>query len=128
LVVDRETFQELVDRALQRLPEEFRNYLENIDVLVEDWPSLRQLANARVRHRAGLLGLYEGVPVTGRGQGYNLVLPDKITIFQKPIEAICRSAEEVELEVERVVRHEIGHYFGLDEGKLRNIEKGWQKK
>jgi len=126
--MDRETFQELVDKALQRLPDEFRNHLENIDVLIEDWPSQRQLANARVRHRGNLLGLYEGVPVTERGQRYNLVLPDKITIFQKPVESICRSAEEVELEVERVVRHEIGHYFGLDEGQLRNIEKGWKRK
>jgi predicted Zn-dependent protease with MMP-like domain len=126
--MDRETFQELVDNAIQRLPEEFRNYLENIDVLVEDWPSPRQLANAKVRHRGNLLGLYEGIPVTERGQGYNLVLPDKITIFQKPIESICHSAEEVELEVGRVVRHEIGHYFGLDEWQLRNIEKGWKKK
>ena len=126
--MDRERFQELVDKALQRLPDEFRNHLENIDVLIEDWPSQRQLANARVRHRGSLLGLYEGVPVTERGQNYNLVLPDKITIFQKPVESICHSAEEVELEVERLVRHEIGHYFGLDEGHLREIEKGWKKK
>ena len=110
------------------MPEEFRDYLENVDVVIQDWPSRQQLADARVRHRDGLLGLYEGVPATERGQRYNLVLPDKITIFQKPVEAICHSPEEVELEVERVVRHEIGHYFGLDEGQLRNIEKGWQEK
>jgi predicted Zn-dependent protease with MMP-like domain len=127
VIMNRDTFQELVEKALQRLPEEFRSHLENVDVIIEDWPSPQQLANARLRHRASLLGLYEGVPVTERGQGYNLVLPDKITIFQKPVETICRSPEEVELEVERVLRHEIGHYFGLGEGQLRIIEKGWQK-
>jgi len=126
--MDKEQFQDLVDQALQKLPEDFRNYLENVDVMVADWPSQRQLASARVRHRGQLLGLYEGVPRTGRGQGYNLVLPDRITIFQKPVESICRSPEEIELEVEKVVRHEIGHYFGLSENQLRNIEKGWKKK
>ena len=128
MAMNREAFQELVEKALQRLPEEFRDHLENVDVIIEDWPSPQQLASAGVRHRAGLLGLYEGVPVTERGQRYNLVLPDKITIFQKPVEAICHSPEEVELEVERVLRHEIGHHFGIGEGRLRMIEKGWQEK
>jgi len=128
LAMNREAFQELVEKALQRLPEEFRDHLENVDVIIEDWPSPQQLASARVRHRAGLLGLYEGVPVTERGQRYNLVLPDKITIFQKPVEVICHSPKEVELEVERVLRHEIGHHFGIGEGRLRMIEKGWQEK
>jgi len=69
-----------------------------------------------------LLGLYQGVPQTRRGQGYGLVLPDKISIFQKPIEALCRFEEEIGAKVEEVVRHEIAHHFGLDEGTLRKIE------
>jgi predicted Zn-dependent protease with MMP-like domain len=73
------------------------------------------------------MGLYEGVPHTRRGHGYGMVLPDKITVFRKPIEARCRSWQEVEWEVHRVVRHEIAHHFGTDEDTLRMIEGRWQK-
>jgi len=69
-----------------------------------------------------LLGLYQGVPQTRRGRGYGLVLPDKISIFQKPIEAQCRLGDEVEAKIEEVVRHEIAHHFGLDDRTLRKIE------
>ena len=69
-----------------------------------------------------MLGLYEGVPQAKRTQGYGMVLPDRIVIFQKPIEDKCRSEAEVEAEIVRVVRHEIAHHFGLDEEELRRIE------
>lgn len=69
-----------------------------------------------------MLGLYEGVPRTRRGQGYGMVLPDKITIFRKPIETRCRSWEEIEKEVAKVVRHEIAHHFGIEEHRLQNLE------
>jgi predicted Zn-dependent protease with MMP-like domain len=71
----------------------------------------------------GLLGLYEGVPQTKRDRGYSMVLPDRITIFQKPIEAICRSESEVEREIRRVVQHEIAHHFGIGEARLGEIER-----
>jgi predicted Zn-dependent protease with MMP-like domain len=70
-----------------------------------------------------LLGLYEGVPQTNRDQGYNLVLPDKITIFKKPIEARCGSLTSLKREVARTVRHEIAHHFGIGDAKLRQIER-----
>jgi len=69
-----------------------------------------------------LLGLYQGVPQTRRGRRYGLVLPDKISIFQKPIEAQCRIGDEIEVKIGEVVRHEIAHHFGLDEKTLRKIE------
>ena len=118
----REKFYNLVMKAINELPPEFHDRLENVDVVVQDWPSPAQLARNNVKSRFSLLGLYEGVPHINRGPGYGMVLPDKITIFRKPIEARCHSWQEVEEEVGKVVRHEIAHHFGIGEGKLRDIE------
>ncbi len=122
--MDRERFQELVTRAVNSLPPEFRDKLENIDVVVEDWPSQSQLVEVGLRRGEALLGLYEGAPRTMRSRRYGLVPPDKITIFQKPIEAGCRYDAEITEEVKRVVLHEIAHYFGIGDARLRQIERG----
>lgn len=122
--MDRERFQELVTRAANGLPPEFRDKLENVDVVIEDWPSQSQLAEAGLRRGEDLLGLYEGVPQTMRGRRYGLVTPDKITIFQRPIEARCRYDVDITEEVKRVVLHEIAHHFGIGDARLRQIEKG----
>ncbi len=119
----RNRFEALVTKALEELPAEFQSKLENVDVLVEDWPSQRQVRDLGLRHSSQLLGLYEGVPQTSRDRGYNLVLPDKITIFQKPIEARCRSEGQIETEIGEVVRHEIAHHFGIGDDTLRRIER-----
>ncbi len=123
IIVKRETFQAFVLKALERLPAEFQQRLENVDVVVEDWPARRQLVKMGLRRRGELLGLYEGVPQTRRSGGYNMVLPDRITLFQKPIEARCRSLQEVEREIERVLWHEIAHHFGISDKRLREIEE-----
>ena len=115
-------FEALVTRALDALPAEFRARLENVDVMVEDWPTPKQVREAGLRTRMQLLGLYEGIPQTERGSGYNLVLPDKITIFHKPIERVCRNDREIEAEVQKVVHHEIAHHFGISDDALRMIE------
>lgn len=120
--MQRERFLDLVIKAVEALPGEFRARLENIDVVVADWPSPSQLGAARVGSRLGLLGLYEGVPHVRRTRGYGMVLPDKITVFRRPIEARCQSWAEIEREIARVVRHEIAHHFGTDESTLRSIE------
>jgi len=120
--MERERFEALVARAIDNLPPEFQRKLENVDVVVEDWPAPRQLRQAKLRNPKQLLGLYQGVPQTRRGRGYGMVLPDKISIFQRPIEAQCRPDKEVEAKIEEVVRHEIAHHFGLDEKTLRKIE------
>jgi len=85
--MDRERFEWLVARAIETLPDEFISRLENVDVIVEDYPTKGQLASVGLRRGQTLLGLYEGVPLTKRSSHYGLVPPDKITIFQKPIEA-----------------------------------------
>jgi predicted Zn-dependent protease with MMP-like domain len=123
--MDRREFELLVAKAVASLPEEFRNKLENLDVVVEDWPMPYQLEDMRLRRGEMLLGLYEGVPQTRRGWHYGLVTPDKITIFQKPIEAKCRQEKtDIADEVRRVIQHEIAHHFGIDDARLREIENG----
>ncbi len=122
--MDRERFQELVVRAVNELPEEFLSRLHNLDVIVEDHPTISQRRRVRLSPGHTLLGLYEGVPQTRRGRGYGMVLPDKITIFQGPIEARCRSDDEIEAEVRRVVRHEIAHHFGISDARLKELERG----
>jgi predicted Zn-dependent protease with MMP-like domain len=120
--MEREKFEELVIKAVKGLPPEFQEKLENVDVVVEDLPNSRQLSKLRLRQGFQLLGLYEGVPQIRRGQSYNLVLPDKITIFQKSIEATGGSEREIEAEIGEVIRHEIAHHFGIDDETLRRIE------
>ena len=120
--MQREKFEALVAGAIDNLPPEFQQKLENVDIVVEDWPAPGQLRRGKHIHPTQLLGLYQGVPQTKRGRGYGLVLPDKISIFQKPIEAHCRFSHEIEATIEEVVRHEIAHHFGLDEKTLRQIE------
>jgi predicted Zn-dependent protease with MMP-like domain len=120
--MEREKFETLVAKAIENLPLEFQRKLENVDIVVEDWPAPGQLRRPKHIHPTQLLGLYQGVPQTKRGRGYGLVLPDKISIFQKPIEAQCRFGDEIEAKIEEVVRHEIAHHFGLDEETLRKIE------
>ena len=126
--MEREKFETLVARALENLPPEFNSKLENVDVVVEDWPTSMQLRQVKLSHPGQLLGLYQGVPQTKRGGGYGMVLPDKISIFQKPIEALCLSDKEIEVKIGEVVRHEIAHHFGTDEKTLRRIEGKRHKK
>ncbi len=126
--MDREEFEGLVDRAIESLPLEFQRKLENVDIVVEERPTAVQLRQTRTKSPWQLLGLYQGVPQTRRGRGYGLVLPDKISIFQRAIEAQCRSVYEIEAKVGEVVRHEIAHHFGLDDETLRNIERGRRKR
>jgi len=121
--MDRKRFEWLVARAVEDLPEEFLARLENIDVVVEDYPTPTQLNQLGLKHSQTLLGLYEGVPQTKRGRHYGLVPPDKITIFQRSIEAKYRHDAEISAEVQRVVKHEIAHHFGISDARLRQIEK-----
>jgi len=121
--MNRERFEELVARAVETLPEQFLERMENVVVVVEDRPTRAQLAKAGAGRSYTLLGLYEGLPLTRRGRHYNLVVPDKITIFQRPIESRCRNDDEITAEVQKVVLHEIAHHFGINETTMRQIER-----
>jgi predicted Zn-dependent protease with MMP-like domain len=117
----REAFERLVAQALDDLPPEIHKQLDNVDVLVEDWPDPATLRQAGVRHPVQLLGFYHGVPRTRRTHSYGLVLPDRITIYRRPIEIRSRTPEEIGATVRRVVRHEIAHHFGISDDRLREI-------
>ncbi len=108
----RERFEELVTAALDDVPDELAGYVENCVVLVEDDPPAQE---------PGLLGLYVGTPLTERGQGYTMALPDRITIFRNPTLAMCRTADEVVDEVRITVVHEIAHHFGIDDDRLHEL-------
>ena len=113
-----EEFEQLVTEALVNLPIFFKEKLENVDVVVEEWPS-PEMAKGRL-----LLGLYQGVPKTNRGAGYTMVLPDKITIFKGPIELVSRgNRQAIKNTVVDTVQHEIAHHFGISDARLKELKK-----
>jgi predicted Zn-dependent protease with MMP-like domain len=119
--MNRAVFERLVAEALEALPRFFQEKLDNVALVVEDWPNQETMRLAGVRSPAELLGFYHGVPQTKRTHHYGLISPDKIIIYQRPIEMQCRSAEQVVATIHRVLRHEIAHHFGLDDERLREI-------
>ena len=120
-IMNRRTFEHLVAEALNDLPEIFRKKLDNVEIVVEDYPDPETMRLAGVRHPPHLLGFYHGVPQTKRTHHYGLVLPDKISIYQRPIEMRCRTVTQVRAMIHHVLRHEIAHHFGLDDARLREI-------
>ena len=121
--MDRARFEQLVEEALAGLPARFTRRLENVSVIVEDWASPEQLARAGLDDPHRLLGLYEGIPLTERPRGYFGVLPDRISIFRIPIEEMSGSDEGIRDQVRKTVMHELGHYFGMDERRLRDLDR-----
>lgn len=120
--VTEDEFEDLVVSALDTLPEDLLELMNNIEVTVDRFPTRSQMQRAGVR-RGTLLGLYEGIPLTQRTSAYSLVVPDKITIFQRPIEQICATQEEIVGQVRKTVIHEVAHHFGIGEQRLREL--GW---
>lgn len=116
-------FETLVNKALETLPENIKNKMENVAIVIEDVPTREQLKKTGVRQNDLLLGLYEGIPQTAWGRGFGGNLPDKITIFQKNIEYFARSDKEIEESVRNVVIHEIAHHFGFDEKGARRVAR-----
>ena len=108
----RERFEELVREALDDVPAELAALVDNCVVLVEDDPP---------EDAPNLLGVYDGTPLTERGQGYTMMLPDRITVFRNPILAICESDDEIVEEVRITVAHEIAHHFGIDDDRLHDL-------
>jgi predicted Zn-dependent protease with MMP-like domain len=119
----QQELEEAVVAALKRLPKFIKEKMENVDVVVESRASREVLNEMGLSSPSELLGLYQGVPLDRRGFYYGNVLPDKITLFQIPIESICKTKEEIKEKIREVVIHEVGHYFGLDDEKLRELEK-----
>lgn len=111
--VSRERFEELAADALDALPEDLARHMDNVAVVVE----------ARARGGQRLFGLYEGVPLTTRGNSYTGVVPDKITLFQDEICAVCTSDRDLVTQIRRTIVHEVAHHFGIGDARLREL--GW---
>lgn len=118
--MDRKQFEQLVNAAFQEIPPKFKKLIANVAIIVEERPSPSLSPYFKTNHL--LLGFYHGVPLKNRGSFYGNVPPDVIYIFQEPIEKICRTPDEIKLKVKEVLLHELGHYFGLTERELREIE------
>ena len=119
--MNQEKFEEIVKEGIGAIPERFLEKLDNVDIVIEDEPTPYQLRKLRALKSSIIFGLYEGVPQTKRWH-YGQVLPDKITIFKKPIENFARSEEEIKEIVKDTVWHEIAHHFGMDEKRVRKAE------
>lgn len=117
----KDSFEELVREAVDELPQQFKEKLENTIIVVEDTPDKTIIEKLSLPSKRVLSGLYQGVPLTRRSVLYGGVLPDKITIYRKNIEASCRSREEIKKNVQRVVRHEIAHHFGFSEKQIKDL-------
>ena len=116
--VSRQQFKELVTDALSELPQQFSSKLENVVIVIEDFPAPSQLNKLGLTSPYQLFGLYEGIPKTRRTGNYALVAPDKITIFYQPIIRFFNITEDIKNQVKKTVMHEIGHHFGLSEDEL----------
>lgn len=123
----RQRFQQLVEEALREIPPRFRREMKNVAVVVEDEPPPHVLEEMEVDPGDSLFGLYQGTPLPERGWGYGNALPDRISIYQGPIEDACEDDEEIRDCVAETVIHEFGHYFGMSEEEIEEIEeKYWR--
>jgi predicted Zn-dependent protease with MMP-like domain len=124
----REKFEKLVEDALAKLPKKFKKYIENLAVIVEDSPPREVYRQTGSSPYSAILGLYHGVPLKHRGPYYGNIPPDVIVIYQKPILEMCHSEEDIKQKIKEVVFHEVGHYFGLSDDDLRDIESESHRK
>ncbi len=119
--MERKAFEKLIDEAIRDLPAEFREKLENVAVIVEDYPSEELVRQLGLSEDDTLFGLYEGVPLTERGFFEQPMHPDRILIFQKAIEDECDSPEEIKQELKTTLVHEVAHFFGIDDDHLEEL-------
>jgi len=119
----RTKFRELVDEALEGIPKRFRDAMKNMAIVIEDEPTVEDLEEVGVEPPDTLLGLYQGTPLTERQWAHGNVLPDKITLFQGPIEDSSEDEEDVVVAIGETLIHEVGHYFGLSEEEIEEIEE-----
>jgi len=124
--MNQEKFEEIIKEGIRAIPKRFLEKLENVDICIEDQPTPYQLKKLKARKNLLVFGLYEGIPQTKRSH-YGQVLPDKITIFKKPIEKVAQSEKEIKEIVKNTVWHEIAHHFGIDEKRVRQAEKRRKK-
>ncbi|MGB4762204.1 MAG: metallopeptidase family protein [Candidatus Saccharimonas sp.] len=120
--ISDQEFDALITRAMDELPQEYIQNLDNVAITYADNPTPEQLAKQGVRHGHLLLGLYEGIPLTQRGAGYMMVLPDKITLFKNTILQVSRTSDEFYEQIKRTLWHEIAHHYGLGHNRIHKLE------
>jgi predicted Zn-dependent protease with MMP-like domain len=118
-----ETFEKLVDEAMEQLPAGLRARIQNLAVKIQDRPTRGQTRRWDIAPEEELLGFYEGVPLTERTTNYGMIAPDVIYIFQQAIEESCSSDDEIRSMVRQTVRHEIAHYFGIGDERLEELDR-----
>jgi predicted Zn-dependent protease with MMP-like domain len=122
--VSREEFRELVEAAIDTIPLKFANKVRNVAIVIEDEASEELLDEMEIDDPLDLLGLYQGTPLNERGWGYGNALPDRITLFQSAIEEECDDDEEqIVVAIGETLIHELGHYFGMSEEQIMDIEE-----
>ncbi|MEO5896915.1 MAG: metallopeptidase family protein [Vicinamibacterales bacterium] len=122
----RETFNALVEEALRDIPRRFREEIKNVAIVVEDAPSPELLADMQIEPPDSLYGLYQGTPLPERSWGYGNALPDRVTLFQRPIQEDADDHEDIIVCIAETLIHELGHYFGMSEEQIEEIEdKYW---
>jgi predicted Zn-dependent protease with MMP-like domain len=119
----RAAFERLVVEAIALIPKRFRREIRNLAVIVEDEPSPALLDEMEIEPPDSLYGLYQGTPLTERTSSYGNTLPDRITLYQTPIEEDCEDEDEVRAVIGETLIHEVGHYFGLSEEEIEGIEE-----
>jgi predicted Zn-dependent protease with MMP-like domain len=123
----RARFEKLVEEALREIPRSFRKEMKNVAVVVEDEPPPDILEDMDIEPGDTLFGLYQGTPLPERTWAFGNTLPDRISIYQRPIEEACEDDDEIRECVAETVIHEFGHYFGLSEEEIEEIEeKYWR--
>ncbi len=124
--LDDSKFEAMISQALGELPKKYVDNLNNVAITYADEPTDEQRIKMKLRDNETLFGLYEGIPLTQRGAGYNLVLPDKITIFKNPMLQATHDKTELYEQVKHTLWHEIAHFYGLDHDRIHAIERRWQ--
>lgn len=123
--ISDQQFEELINQSMDELPQEYIRGMKNVVVTFDDFPSEEQRQKQQLRHDQTLFGLYEGIPLTKRGSGYNMVLPDKITIFKGPLAHATHDLASLKAQVKHTLWHEIAHHFGLGHDRIHDIERNW---
>ena len=120
--MEREEFEAVVAQAASELPPSFREQIANLEFSVEEWANTGDYARTGTPANAMLLGVYRGIPLTKRGGYYNMSLPDTIVVFRQPLQQLARDEADLRDRIRHVVRHEVAHYFGISDERLREID------